>query len=31
MEFIFGKSCVAEAFCKAQGWKPDGRAAWAQA
>jgi hypothetical protein len=28
MEFIFGKSSDAEAFCKAQGWKPDGRAAW---
>jgi hypothetical protein len=28
MEFIFGKASEAEAFCKAQGWRPDGRAAW---
>lgn len=28
MEFIFGRASEAEAFCKAQGWKPNSRAAW---
>ena len=28
MEFIFGNASEADAYCRTQGWRPDGRAAW---
>jgi hypothetical protein len=28
LEFIFGKASEADVFCRSQGWRPYGRAAW---